>query len=538
MVLGATRGDGSTGEDVTHNVRTIPTLPLRLRGDDMPKVLEIRGEVYMPRSKFAEFNKRAASRGQKTFVNPRNAAAGSLRQLDPKLTAERPLDLFIYGIGQVEGWDLPGTHAEVLSQLQSFGFRTSPGWEIVVGFQGCLAYYCNIQTNRSNLAYDIDGVVYKVNRRDWQDILGTVSRAPRWSIAHKFPAQEELTQVLGIEFQVGRTGAVTPVARLQPVFVGGVTVSNATLHNMDELSRKDVRPGDTVIVRRAGDVIPEVVSVLADRRPKDAQPVSLPKACPVCGSEILRLEGEAVARCTGGLVCPAQRKEALKHFASRLAMDIEGLGSKLIDQLVELGIAVTPADLFELNLEQLMSLDRMGEKSADKLLRSIVASKSTTFARFLYALGIREVGEATALRLAAAFQNIDDLIAADTELLQQVPDVGPIVAEHIQAFFSQEHNVIVVQGLLAAGIQWPKPAITESEFSGKKIVLTGTIPGVSRTELKAELQALGATVSSAVSKSTDIVIAGDRPGSKLAKAEELGIEVLGAEDVAMLIFRR
>jgi DNA ligase (NAD+) len=307
---------------------------------------------------------------------------------------------------------------------------------------------------------------------------------------------------------------------------------------MDELSRKDVRPGDTVIVRRAGDVIPEVVSVLADRRPKDAQPVSLPKACPVCGSEILRLEGEAVARCTGGLVCPAQRKEALKHFASRLAMDIEGLGSKLIDQLVELGIAVTPADLFELNLEQLMSLDRMGEKSADKLLRSIVASKSTTFARFLYALGIREVGEATALRLAAAFQNIDDLIAADTELLQQVPDVGPIVAEHIQAFFSQEHNVIVVQGLLAAGIQWPKPAITESEFSGKKIVLTGTIPGVSRTELKAELQALGATVSSAVSKSTDIVIAGDRPGSKLAKAEELGIEVLGAEDVAMLIFRR
>jgi DNA ligase (NAD+) len=528
LEVAATRGDGTTGEDITHNVRTIESVPLKLRGHDVPELLEVRGEVYMPRAGFERFNREAAARGEKTFVNPRNAASGSLRQLDPRLTAERPLDMFIYGIGETRGWTSPRTHADILDALRALGFRTSPDWRLVEGIQGCLAYYSDIAAKRPDLPYDIDGVVYKVNNLAWQETLGFVSRAPRWAIAHKFPAQEELTTVLGVEFQVGRTGAVTPVAKLQPVFVGGVTVSSATLHNMDELKRKDVRIKDTVFVRRAGDVIPEIVQVVKERRPKGTRRVELPKRCPVCGSEVIRAEGEVVARCSGGLFCPAQRKEAIRHFASRLAMDIEGLGEKLVDQLVANGFVQTPADLYELSAGQLAGLERMGEKSAKKLIDALEKSKRTTLARFLYAIGIRDVGEATAGALAAHFRSIEAIEEADEEVLQDVPDVGPVVAAHIRAFFQQKHNRDVIGRLLENGVAWetpPERPNMDSALAGKRVVLTGTLASMTRGEAKAMLQALGAKVTGTVSKNTDLVVVGENPGSKLEKAREYGVEV-------------
>ena len=528
LVLGATRGDGSRGEDVTHNVRTIESLPLRLRGKGTPKLLEVRGEVFMPKAGFEAFNRRMAAEGSKTFVNARNAAAGSLRQLDPRLTADRPLDAYIYGIGRLEGRETPATHADVLGFLAEKGFRTSPDWRLVEGYSGCLGYYENIRAKRADLPYEIDGVVYKLNRLDWQDLLGTVSRAPRWAIAHKFPAQEEMTAVTAIEFQVGRTGAITPVARLKPVFVGGVTVSNVTLHNISEVHRKDVRVGDTVIVRRAGDVIPEIVGIVPDRRPRGAKPVQLPTECPVCGSAIVQEEGEAVARCSGQLACRAQLKESLRHFASRTAMDIDGLGSKLIDQLVDEKLVTNAADLYELTLDRLKELDRMGERSASNLLTAIEASKRTTFSRFLFALGIRSVGSATAAALAREFGKLADLMSADEERLQQVEDVGPIVAGQIVKFFREPHNVRVIEGLVRHGLHWPdtrKPTVIASPVSGKRVVITGSLEGISREEATARLEALGAKVVSSVSSKTDLVIVGESPGSKLRKAEELGITI-------------
>lgn len=532
LEFAATRGDGTTGEDVTHNVRTIASVPLVLRGHELPPVLEVRGEVYMPRAGFEEFNRLAVQRGEKTLVNPRNAAAGSLRQLDPGMTAKRPLAIFVYGIGETQGWTLPSTHDEVLDSLRAFGFRVSADWRLVTGIAGCMAYYENIGRRRNRLPYDIDGVVYKVNRLSWQTVLGAASRAPRWAVAHKFPAQEELTAVESIEFQVGRTGALTPVARLAPVFVGGVTVSNATLHNIGELHRKDVRAGDTVIVRRAGDVIPEIVKVIEKRRPAGTTIVELPERCPVCNSEVVRPEGEAVARCVGGLICAAQRKQALLHYASRRAMDIEGLGEKLIEQLVDSRHIETPADLYALTPDELTGLERMGAKSAANLLDALERGKSTTFARFLFALGIREVGEATAGSLATSFADLDALGGADAERLREVPDVGPIVAENVRAFFREQHNRAVIDKLLAHGVHWPRPATNrdvETPFSGKKVVLTGTLATMSRGEAKAELEARGAKVTGSVSKKTDIVVAGENPGAKLARAQVLGIAVM-AED--------
>jgi DNA ligase (NAD+) len=538
LKLAATRGDGANGEDVTHNARTIQAVPLRLRGAKFPALLEVRGEVYMPRAGFEEFNRQAAKRGEKTFVNPRNAAAGSLRQLDPKLAAMRPLDVFFYGLGEVRGWTAPATHADVLLALRSFGLKTSPDWELVEGIQGCLAYYSNIGRKRANLPYDIDGVVYKVNDLAWQEALGFVSRAPRWAIAHKFPAQEEMTEVLGVEFQVGRTGAVTPVARLKPTFVGGVTVSNATLHNFDELNRKDVRIGDTVIIRRAGDVIPEVVQVVSARRPQGAVAVAVPSKCPVCGSQVVRVEGEAIARCSGGLFCSAQRKETIRHFASRAAMDIEGLGEKLVDQLVDAGLVSDPADVYDLTLEKLVELERMGEKSAKNLLDALEKSKKTTFARFLYALGIRDVGEATALALAAHVDSLDELMDADEERLQEVPDIGPVVAGHLRAFFEQPHNRGIIRRLREQGIHWPRTRVVapvDSPLAGKQVVLTGTLQSMSRDEAKAKLRALGAKVAGSVSKKTDIVVAGENAGSKLDKAVSFGITVWEEAELLRLI---
>ncbi|TVQ48439.1 MAG: NAD-dependent DNA ligase LigA [Gammaproteobacteria bacterium] len=530
LTQAATRGDGTTGEDVTHNVRTIKSVPLRLRGTDVPAVLEVRGEVFMPRAGFARYNREAAERGEKVFVNPRNAAAGSLRQLDPRLTARRPLEVFFYGIGQVDGWDVPLRQSDMLKRLERWGLRLCPDAEVVDGVEGCLDYYQRLGARRDELAYDIDGVVYKVDRRDHQRMLGSISRSPRWAIAHKFAAQEELTIVRDVEFQVGRTGALTPVARLEPVFVGGVTVSNATLHNIDELRRKDVRIGDTVIVRRAGDVIPEVAQVVLDRRPAETQIVELPEHCPVCGSDVVRPEGEAVARCAGGLYCAAQRKEALRHFASRKAMDIVGLGTKLIDQLVEADLVHTPADLFRLTVEQLQSLERMGQKSAENLLAALEKSRETTLQRFLFALGIREVGEATAAALATHFGTLEALQGADEGALQAVPDVGPVVAAHVCAFFAEQHNLQVIDELLACGVHWPevsKPASTEdSPLYGKTVVLTGTLSTLSREDATAALTALGAKVTSTVSTKTDFLIAGEKAGSKLAKAEALGVPVL------------
>ena len=536
---GATRGDGRRGEDITHNVRTIDAIPLKLIGDDYPETLEVRGEIFMPKAGFEAYNKRARETGEKTFVNPRNAAAGSLRQLDPKLTAERPLDIYVYSVGIVEGREMPDSHNDVLDQLQAWGLKTCPERRVVRGIDGCLAYYEELGARRELLSYEIDGVVYKVNSRAEQRELGFVSRAPRWALAHKFPAQEEMTVLKGVEFQVGRTGALTPVARLEPVFVGGVTVSNATLHNMDEVHRKDVRIGDTVIVRRAGDVIPEVVSVIESRRPKGARRVKLPARCPVCDSAVVREEGEAVARCTGGLFCSAQRVEALKHFVSRRAMDIDGLGAKLIEQLVNIGRIKTPAGLYYLTKDELTSLERMGEKSAQNLIDAIEHSKETTLARFLYSLGIREVGEATAASVAEHFGGLDGIIAATEEELEMVPDVGPVVAARIRAFFDEEHNREVIARLRKAGVHWketePRASPKDGPLAGKVIVLTGTLESMTRDEAKDRIQALGGKVTGSVSKKTDFVIYGEKAGSKLKKAQDLEVETLDEEQFYALL---
>jgi DNA ligase (NAD+) len=536
---GATRGDGTRGEDITHNVRTIDSVPLRLFGKGYPATMEVRGEVFMPKAGFDEYNRRAREAGEKTFVNPRNAAAGSLRQLDPKLTAARPLDIYVYSVGVVEDGQLPDRHSEVLDQLQQWGLKTCPERSVVQGVDGCLAYYAGLGARRESLPYEIDGVVYKVNSRADQEELGYVSRAPRWAIAHKFPAQEELTVVQGIEFQVGRTGAITPVARLEPVFVGGVTVSNATLHNIDELNRKDVRVGDTVVVRRAGDVIPEVVSVIMARRPKGTKRVRLPRKCPVCKSKVSREEGEAVARCTGGLYCAAQRIEALKHFVSRRAMDIDGLGSKVIEQLVAIDRVKTPADLYQLEAGELAAMERMGEKSADNLIAAIERSKETSLARFLYGLGIREVGEATAAGLASHFGGLSAIMAANDEDLLSVPDVGPIVASRIRAFFDESHNREVIQRLQDAGVHWtetdPVAPRSDGPLTGKTFVLTGTLSSMTRDEAKVRIRQLGGKVTGSVSKKTDFVVFGEKAGSKLTKAQQLGVETLDESQLADLL---
>ena len=483
LVRGATRGDGSVGEDITHNVRTLSTIPLRLLGDDIPAVIEVRGEIYMPLAGFEALNDKARASGGKSFANPRNAAAGSLRQLDPKLTAERPLAFFAYGIGGLEGAGRPQRHTQMLEWLQTMGLRICPLNEVVEGIEGCRAYYRAMGEQRDQLPFEIDGVVFKVDRLDFQQTLGFVSRAPRWAIASKYPAQEQMTRLRDIEFQVGRTGALTPVARLEPVEVGGVTVSNATLHNIDEMRRKDVRPGDTVMVRRAGDVIPEVVGVVMEKRPSKARSVALPKHCPVCGSDVVRPEGEAVARCSGGLYCQAQRKESLRHFASRRAMDIVGLGTKLIDQLVEAEMIETPADLYRLQEDALAGLERMGEKSATRLVEALEKSKKTTLARFLFGLGIREVGEVTAASLASHFGSIEPIMEATAEELQSVPDVGPVVAAHVAAFFHQPHNREVIAALREEGVVWPDTTPTAGEpgpLSGKVFVITGSFEGMTR----------------------------------------------------------
>ena len=539
LKCGATRGDGTTGEDITHNVRTIESVPLKLFGKGYPGTLEVRGEVFMPRAGFEEYNRKAREAGEKTFVNPRNAAAGSLRQLDPKLTAARPLDIYIYSVGQVEGGALPDTHSAIIEQLREWGLKVCPERALVKGVQGCLDYYDSIAEKRDTLPYDIDGVVYKVDSLALQRELGFVARAPRWAIAHKFPAQEEMTRVEGIEFQVGRTGALTPVARLEPVFVGGVTVSNATLHNIDELHRKDVRVGDTVIVRRAGDVIPEVVSVIRKRRPKKTKEVELPELCPVCGSHVRREGGEAVARCTGGLFCKAQRSESLKHFVSRKAMDIEGLGAKLIEQLVEEGRINNPSDIFRLTREELAERERMGEKSADNLINAIEASKATTLPRFLFALGIREVGEATAANVASFFGSLPAVIEADEETLLKVPDVGPVVAQRIRDFLDEEHNLEVIAQLQELGVRWqdidPTQVAEDGPLSGMTFVITGTLSGMTRDEAKDLIQREGGKVTGSVSSKTSYVLAGEKAGSKLAKAEKLGVAVIDLEGLKKLL---
>ncbi len=540
FVRAATRGDGSKGEDVTANVRTIASLPLRLLGD-APAVLELRGEVFMTRRSFERLNRRAAEAGEKTFANPRNAAAGSLRQLDPRVTASRALDLFFYGVGATEGWISPRRHGEVLEALRGLGLRTCAEAQTVEGVEGCLAYYARIGARRDGLAYDIDGVVYKVDRLDWQRDLGFVARAPRWAIAHKFPAQEETTIVRGVDFQVGRTGALTPVARLEPVFVGGVTVSNVTLHNMDELERKDVRIGDTVVVRRAGDVIPEVVRVVVQQRPAGARRVKLPELCPVCGSHVTRAEGEAVARCSGGLVCRAQRREALLHFASRRAMDVEGLGEKIVEQLVESGRVETPADLYRLTAGELAALDRMGEKSAANLVEALARSKVTSLPRFLYALGIRDVGEATALAIAEHFGSLDALQSAGMDEIQQVQDVGPVVALHVHDFFGEEHNRKVIRQLRDAGVSWPEGKRTtrsvEGPLAGAVIVITGTLDSMTRDEARAAARDAGATVTDSVSRKTTLLVTGADAGSKLRKATELGVRVVDEAEFLRLVGR-
>ena len=533
LTQAATRGDGTTGEDITANIRTIRNIPLQLLMDNPPARLEVRGEVFMPHEGFERLNQQALEKGEKTFANPRNAAAGSLRQLDPKITSKRPLVLNAYGIGIAEGVDLPNTHYDRLQWLKSIGIPVNPEIRLCNGTDEVLDFYRDIQNKRSALGYDIDGTVLKINDIALQEKLGFISKAPRWAIAYKFPAQEELTRLNDVEFQVGRTGAITPVAKLEPVFVAGVTVSNATLHNGDEIERLDIAIGDTVVIRRAGDVIPQIIGVLHDRRPADARPIVFPETCPVCDSAIVRIEGEAVARCTGGLFCAAQRKEALKHFVSRKAMDIDGVGGKLIEQLVDRELIHTPADLFKLDLTTLTRLERMGAKSAENALASLEKAKNTTLARFIFALGIREVGEATALNLANHFKTLEALQNADLEALQQVPDVGEVVANRILAFWHEPHNVAVVNDLIAQGVRWETvetKEVAENRFKGKTVVLTGTLTQMGRNEAKALLQDMGAKVSGSVSAKTDFVIAGDAAGSKLTKAQELGVTVLTEEE--------
>ncbi|TDO98330.1 NAD-dependent DNA ligase LigA [Marinomonas balearica] len=537
LVRGVTRGDGLSGEDITSNIRTIHTVPLKLRTTTPPPVVEVRGEIYMPKEGFERLNEQAKEKGEKLFVNPRNAAAGSLRQLDPKITASRPLVLCAYSIGFSEGWTQPESHYDGLIQLGEWGFKINENMEKVTGIQGCLSYYETLSQARPELTYDIDGIVYKVDSIAKQEQLGFIARAPRWAIARKFPAQEEMTQIKGIDFQVGRTGAITPVARLEPVFVGGVTVSNATLHNKDEIARLGVRVHDWVVIRRAGDVIPQIVQVVLEKRPDGAAAVEYPDSCPVCGSHTEQVEGEAVIRCAGGLVCNAQLKESLKHFVSRKAMDIDGLGDKLIEQLVDNKLVKTPADIYRLHEKEarLLDLERMGDKSVDKLLTSIETSKNTLFNRFIYALGIREVGEATAKALTQHYKTLEALTHADAESLVQVPDVGPIVAKHVRCFFENEQNITVVNELVEQGISWEtlKEAVDESEqpLLGKTYVVTGTLSEFTRDEIKDKLQQLGAKVSGSVSSKTDCLVAGEKAGSKLAKALSLQVPVLNEQEV-------
>ncbi|MBL83113.1 MAG: DNA ligase (NAD(+)) LigA [Marinobacter sp.] len=528
LTRAATRGDGYTGEDITANIRTIPSVPLRLRGDNIPELVEVRGEVYMPREGFETLNKRLADKGEKTFVNPRNAAAGSLRQKKPTVTARRPLELCAYSVALEDESRLPATHWEGLQQVGAWGFRINPEMRRATGAEDCLQAYNELMDKRASLPYEIDGIVFKVNSLALQRQLGFVSRAPRWAIAQKFPAQEELTVIEDVEFQVGRTGAITPVARLKPVFVGGVTVSNATLHNMDEIQRLGVRIGDTVFVRRAGDVIPQVVKVVAERRPDNAREVQLPDACPVCQSDIVQIEGEVVARCSGGLFCPAQRKEAIRHYASRKALDIEGLGDKWIDILVDRELVTTVADLYLLKKADLTGLERMGDKSAGNLIDAIDRSRHPVLWKFLYALGIREVGEATAKALASHFGTLEAIGEADEDALQSVPDVGPIVAGHIRSFFDQTHNQETIQALKDAGVQWQTEEITASEkpLKGETWVLTGSLSDMTRDDAKAKLESLGAKVAGSVSGKTSCVVAGEAAGSKLTKAENLGVPVM------------
>lgn len=530
LVSAATRGDGATGENITANIKTIASIPLILRTENPPHFIEIRGEVYMPKAGFEEYNKKAGELGEKTFANPRNAAAGSLRQLNPAITAKRPLDLYCYGIGFCEGYPLPESHEAQLQVLKDFGFRVSSETRRAVGIEGCLDYYHNMLNKRNQLPFEIDGVVYKIDSIPLQQQLGFISRAPRFACAHKFPASEEMTLLLAVDFQVGRTGALTPVARLEPVSVAGVTVSNATLHNMDEIARKDIRIGDTVVIRRAGDVIPEVVSVVLEKRPKDTKIIDLPKNCPVCGSDVVREEDESVARCIGGLFCKAQLKRMMWHFASRKAMYIDGLGSGLIDLLVDEGLVHHLSDLYELNLFVLSNLPRMGEKSANNLLDALEKSKKTTFSRFLYALGIREIGESSARVLAEHFGDISSILKASEEELILLHDIGPVCASYVVHFFAQEHNLQVIERLLALGINWPmlekKEVNQDHPFFGKTIVLTGTLNSMAREEAKAKLLALGAKVSGSVSAKTDYLVAGVDSGSKLHKANDLGVRVL------------
>jgi DNA ligase (NAD+) len=535
---GATRGDGYTGEDVTANLRTIKAIPLRLKGRPHG-LLEVRGEVLMLKRDFDRLNERQRAAGEKEFVNPRNAAAGSLRQLDSRITAKRTLHFFAYGLGATEGFKLPATHSQLLDVFAGYGLPVTSDRGVVSGVDGLFKYFKSIGNKRAALSYQIDGVVYKVNRVDLQEILGFVSRAPRFAIAHKFPAEEAITKVLDIEVQVGRTGALTPVARLQPVFVGGVTVTNATLHNDDELKRKDIRIGDTVTVRRAGDVIPEVVSVVQEKRPADARLFHMPEKCPVCGSKVVREEGEAIARCSGELVCRAQRQGAILHFASRRAMDIEGLGDKLVEQLIASNTITNAADIYKLGLAAVADLERMGEKSAQNLLNSLEKSKETTLSRFIYALGIRNVGETTAKDLARHFGKFDALKDADVARLQQVPDVGPVVAQSIAQFFAEPHNREVIEQLRSEGVHWPEhepvAAASAGPLTGKTFVLTGTLPSLSREDAKAQIEAAGGKVSGSVSKKTHYVVAGAEAGSKLAKAEELGLTILDEAQLRKLL---
>ena len=525
---GATRGDGASGENITQNVRTIGSIPLQLAGEEIPPVLEVRGEIFMPKVGFEKLNKRAADKGEKPFVNPRNAAAGSLRQLDSAITASRPLVMCAYNVGYVEG-ELPKTHSQILSCLKEWGFIVSEELKVVAGVEGCLDYYRQLEQRRGALAYDIDGIVFKINSIPLQQQLGFVSRAPRWAIAHKFPAQEEMTTLNGVEFQVGRTGAITPVARLQPVFVGGVTVSNATLHNRDEIERLGVCVGDTVVVRRAGDVIPQIVAVVPSKITSSLKAIEFPKHCPVCSSPVETAPGEVVARCSGGLICEAQRKEAIKHFASRQAMDVDGLGDKLVEQLVDAGLVKQIADLFTVPKDKLAALERMAEKSADNLLAALNKSKNTTLPRFLFALGIREVGQATARNLAQHFGKLDNIIHADTDALQLVDDVGPVVAHFVYEFFRQNENLQAVDDLKNAGINWEEKEpveVAELPLVGQTWVLTGTLETMARDEAKEKLQALGAKVAGSVSAKTYCVVAGPGAGSKLAKAEKLEVNVM------------
>jgi len=532
---GASRGDGVRGEDVTHNVRTIANIPLKLRLDNPPEIFEVRGEILIPHQGFAQMNELARQEGTKLFVNPRNAAAGSMRQLDPAIAAARPLKFYAYGLGVVSGLELPESHVERLKLLSKLGFNSSPGCEKVLGQQGCVHYYQQILNARDDLAYDIDGVVFKIDNISSQQQLGFVSRAPRWAIAYKFPAQEEITTLNDVEFQVGRTGAITPVARLEPVFVGGVTVSNATLHNSDEIERLDVKIGDTVIIRRAGDVIPKIVSVVVERRPNDAKTIVFPITCPVCQSEVHRIETEAVSRCTAGLYCPAQRVEAIKHFASRKAMDVDGLGDKIVEQLVAEKLISSPADLFKLNSDQLSSLERMAEKSADNLLAALEQCKNTSFPRFLYAIGIREVGEATANSLAQHFGTMDNLMSASFEQLIIVEDIGPVVANHILEFFNESHNRQVIQALFEVGVHFPEINTVSDQsvlpLAGETWVVTGTLEKMTRQQIKEQLQQLGAKVAGSVSKKTTMLVAGANAGSKLMKAQSLGVDIINEEEL-------